>query len=91
MRRFTPNTITSRRQFVRTLAKVREQGCSVDNEETELGASCVAVPILNATNFAVAGISISGPSPRIREKQKRMLLLNFAVAVFLVVAFRSLE
>ncbi len=70
--RFTPRTITSRRQFLKTLTEVRARGHSFDKEENERGASCVAVPVLNSNQRAVAAISVSGPTPRIRAKQRQI-------------------
>ncbi len=71
--RFTPRTITSRRHYLKTLTEVRARGHSFDKEENERGASCVAVPILNSNQRAVAAISVSGPTPRIRAKQRQIV------------------
>jgi IclR family KDG regulon transcriptional repressor len=59
--KLTPKTITSVREQVKAFKKIREQGYSVDNEETETGARCVAAPIFNAQGRSVAAISVSGP------------------------------
>ncbi len=71
--RFTPHTLTSRRKFLKTLAEVRRRGYALDNEETELGAACVAAPILDSQQHAVAAISVSGPSQRIRLEEKAIV------------------
>lgn len=71
--KMTPRTITNQSDFFQALRRVRKQGYSVDREETELGASCLAVPILNSSRLAVAAISASGPRPRIRRKQKQIV------------------
>ncbi len=71
--RFTSRTITHRRQFLKTLAQARDRGYGLDSEENERGASCVAVPILNRHQRAVAAISVSGPTPRIRAKQRQIV------------------
>ena len=71
--RFTPRTITSRKQFFEVLNEVRGQGYSLDNEETEPGACCVAVPILEPNQQARAAISIAGPAHRIRAKRKLLI------------------
>ncbi len=63
--KMTSNTITQKEEFLEELAKIRERGYSVDNEEFEEGLRCVAVPLfLEDLNFFGA-ISISGPSRRI--------------------------
>jgi len=73
-RRYTPHTIASRRKFMAALLKVQEMGYSLDEEETELGAYCIAVPILNGDGVAIGAISASGPSPRILKQQKQIIL-----------------
>ena len=73
--RFTPRTITKARDFIQALAKVRRQGYARDDEEAEHGASCVASAIRNpSTGYAVAGISVSGPTYRIRAKRKAIMV-----------------
>ena len=49
------------------LQRVREQGYAVDNEEYIIGARCVGAPIFNHNSKVVAGLSIAGPSLRIKE------------------------
>jgi DNA-binding IclR family transcriptional regulator len=71
--RLTPHTITSRSRLVATLARVRKLGYSLDNEEAELAASCVAAPILNAAGYPLAAISVSGPRPRLHDKRPEII------------------
>jgi DNA-binding IclR family transcriptional regulator len=66
---FTPRTITEQTKFVRILRKVRKLGYSMDDEESERGASCLGAPILDGSLRAIAAISVSGPVYRIRSKQ----------------------
>ncbi len=61
LRRFTPNTITSRAALVKEMERVRRHGYSVDNEEVVQGCRCVAVPIPNGRSEPLAAISVSGP------------------------------
>ena len=63
--RFTPHTITSKTRWLAGLPRIRKQGFAVDMEETELGAVCIAAPVLDASKRVVGGVSISGPAPRI--------------------------
>lgn len=65
----TRHTITSPAQFRSDLEIVRQKGYSVDNHETILGVRCIAAPILNSNQVAVAAISVSGPSTRISQKK----------------------
>lgn len=65
--KFTDNTITTKKELMNELDKIRMQGYSLDNEECEIGAKCVAVPVKDFTGKAVAGISITGPISRMNE------------------------
>lgn len=66
---FTPNTITSKEQLLQELADIMKKGYSIDDEECELGARCIAAPIRNYTGKIVACISVSGPTIRMNMKQ----------------------
>jgi len=61
LKKHTPKTIVLERPILAHLKRIREQGYALDNEETEIGARCVAAPIFNAHGRPVAAISISGP------------------------------
>lgn len=78
--RFTPYTITSRRGFMQALRKARETGYSLDEEETELGALCIGVPILNGDGIAIGAISVSGPRARIRRQRKAVVVALWKVS-----------
>lgn len=58
--RFTPRTITTHRQFLRELARVRRDGVAVDDGEMVTGARCLAVPVRNHRGEVVAALSTSG-------------------------------
>lgn len=62
---FTSNTITSVEALRAELAKVREQGYAVDNEETLVGIACVGAPVFDRQGRVVAALSISGPADKI--------------------------
>lgn len=81
--RLTPHTLMTRAEFQRDLARVQKRGYGLDNEETEIGATCVAAPILDAQNHPVAAISISGPTHRIHAQEKLIVreLKRVAAAV----------
>jgi IclR family KDG regulon transcriptional repressor len=68
---FTANTITSTREYMEVLTKVRNLGYSVDAEESELGATCIAAPIFGYEDEILGAVSLSGPTPRIQDKQNR--------------------
>ena len=60
LQRCTPYTVTAPGLLVRQLESVRETGLSRAFEESSLGISCVASPVFDAHERAVAAISISG-------------------------------
>lgn len=66
MIKFTEHTITGYDELIDELKRVREQGYAIDDEEQELGLTCIGAPILDRNGFAIAAISISGPSSRMR-------------------------
>ena len=61
----TEHTITGHEAFLADLARVRERGYALDNEEQELGVRCVAVAVPD-TPRAMA-MSVSGPLPRMSD------------------------
>lgn len=63
--RVTPKTITVRKKFLAELAKARECGYAIDNEENEIGGRCIAVPVFDHTGQVVAAVSISAPTARL--------------------------
>jgi IclR family KDG regulon transcriptional repressor len=67
--KLTPKTITSIPTLLSHLRKVRERGYAVDNEETEMGARCVAAPIFDSRGTPFAAISVSGPVSHMRNSQ----------------------
>ncbi len=68
----TPRTITSRQRLMKVLEQVRKQGYAFDSEEVELGCCCIAAPILNSQQEAVAALSLAGPSYRVRARRRSM-------------------
>jgi len=66
---YTKNTITSLEDLKRELAKIRENGFGIDNEEIEIGLRCVAAPVKDHTGKVIGAISISGPSMRLTDER----------------------
>lgn len=62
---YTDYTITEPEKLKKELKKIREQKYSLDLEELEKGVRCVAVPVLDRNNSALAAISVSGPKSRV--------------------------
>lgn len=66
LRAYTPNTITKVDKLLMEMRRTRKLGYAVDNEEIELGLTCVGSPVRNHTGEMVGAISVAGPSVRVR-------------------------
>ncbi len=66
----TFNTITDPTAFKAEMAKIRANGYGGDDEEIEIGLSCVAVPVMKSENQAGFAISLAGPTVRMNEHKK---------------------
>lgn len=71
---FTPHTITDLPTLFDELQKVKEADYALDNEECEIGARCVALPIRNAAGQIIAGLSVTGPIFRITHQKVQEIL-----------------
>lgn len=69
----TRNTITNVAALKRELRSIRERGYAIDNEEIEDGIRCIAAPILDGSNRAIAAVSVSGPSSRIAPARFQLI------------------
>lgn len=67
LRKYTENTIDNWEELESELASVRNEGYALDNEEREIGLFCIGAPILDKNNNAIAAISISGPTDRMKR------------------------
>ena len=67
----TFNTITDPDDFKKEMSKIHENGYGGDDEEIEIGVSCVAVPVMKAENKPGFAISLAGPTVRMNEHKKR--------------------
>lgn len=66
---FTPTTITSPDRLFAELAKIKQQGWALDDEERTRGMRCVASAIYNEFGEAIAGVSVSGPTVRMTDNE----------------------
>lgn len=66
--RFTDNTITTKEALMTELRIVKKMDVAYDNEECEVGARCIAVPIRDYTRRIVAAMSVTGPIFRMTDK-----------------------
>jgi IclR family transcriptional regulator, acetate operon repressor len=65
LEKFTSLTITSDSALLRDLARTRDRGFAIDDQERAEGMRCIAAPIFDAHGEAVAGLSVSGPAFRV--------------------------
>jgi IclR family transcriptional regulator, KDG regulon repressor len=66
-KRYTDRTLMSPTALRAELARVRQRGFAIDNEEIEAGLRCVGVPIRNHTGQVAAAMSIAGPVFRFKK------------------------
>ena len=71
MTAFTKNTITTREELLKELHEVYLRGYAFDNEECEIGARCVAVPLRDYTRKVVAALSVTGTIFRLTDEKLR--------------------
>ena len=64
---YTDNTIADPDALRSEMARIRDRGWAIDNEERTLGMRCVAAPVYNVHGEAIAGISVSGPTVRLPD------------------------
>jgi DNA-binding IclR family transcriptional regulator len=63
---FTVNTITSKKDLMKELKKVREQGYALDQRESEIDIECIGAAIKDCRGDTIAALSISGPQKKIK-------------------------
>lgn len=65
IQKYTSKTIATVDELKKALEDVRRKGYAIDDQELEDGFSCIGAPILDNRGYAIAAISLSGPSSRI--------------------------
>ena len=65
---YTKKTCLSWKELEKELEEIRKNGFALDDEEREIGVTCIAAPVFSDTNYPIAAVSISGPTSRIQEK-----------------------
>jgi DNA-binding IclR family transcriptional regulator len=71
--RHNENTIVTIDGLKRELAKVREQGYALDDEEDELGVRCIGVPVFDSHEQMIAAVSLTGTTEQIPIDRVRMV------------------
>jgi IclR family acetate operon transcriptional repressor len=67
----TAYTLTSPEELDRELEEIRERGYAVDNQEYEMGVSCVSAPVSDYRREVVGAISVSAPAIRLTDDHRR--------------------
>lgn len=67
LRKYTENTIDNWDDLAKNLESVRIDGYALDDEELERGLTCIGAPILDRNGVAIAAISLSGPTQRMKD------------------------
>ena len=70
----TEFTITDHKLLAEQLKEIQSQGYAVEQQENELGAFCVAVPIFGPFDEVVASISVSGVFSRMTNEKVQAVL-----------------
>lgn len=70
MKKFTQNTITSIKEYLRHLDAIRKNNFAVDKEEYRNGVICIAAPVFNHKGSVEYSIGISGAKEQIAPKFK---------------------
>jgi DNA-binding IclR family transcriptional regulator len=65
----TEQTTTDRETFFEELETIREQGYAIDDEERLTGLRCIAAPITDDGERAIAAISVSCPVHRVSDER----------------------
>lgn len=65
---YTGKTITSPNLLRKELARVRQRGYGIDDEEEELEVRCLAAPVYNQSGEFMAALAIAGTIGQIRDE-----------------------
>lgn len=63
---YTPHTITNWNDLHNELEKAKTLHYAVDCDEREMGLTCIGSPILDKDGYAIATLSIAGPTQRMK-------------------------
>lgn len=70
---YTKNTLTTVEALKENLSEVREQGYSLDLEESLDDVYCIGAPIFEARGRIIASVTISVPGSRYLPRQEKLL------------------
>jgi IclR family acetate operon transcriptional repressor len=78
--RRTENTITDRAELLDQLEIIRTTGYAIEVGENEEGSYCIAAPICDAGNVAIAAMSLSAPISRYEESARQAICAGLIAA-----------
>ena len=78
---YTPNTITDLDTLKEVLAKIRQDGYAINNQELEIGLISAAAPIHNAKGEVVAAINISMSSARVSLDELKQKFIPILIQI----------
>lgn len=73
----TINTITTIEGMKKELETIRERGFAMDDEENELGVSCIACPIFDHQQHVHYAVSVSLSTARLNQLGEKIYCLQF--------------
>jgi IclR family KDG regulon transcriptional repressor len=88
----TPQTITDPAALRKALEAVRQRGCAIEDEESEIGMRCIAAPIRDDTGQVIAAIGLAGPVSRLTKKALAAFIphvIETAAAISARLGFRT--
>lgn len=74
--KYTKNTLTTAKELEKEFEAIKKRGYAIDNEEREEGVTCIAAPVFDCYGEAIASISVSGPTYRLKEKNIESIIKN---------------
>ena len=86
--RRTPRTVVAPGLLRRQLEAVVDRGVAFEHEESAVGITCVAAPVLGADDRAIGAISVTGPVTRFRPEAHVDAVRAAAAALAATVARR---
>ncbi len=68
LKKYTSNTVTNWDDMEAQLSLIRQNGYAMDEDEQEVGLTCIGAPIFDKSGKIIAAISMSGPTNRIKNE-----------------------
>ena len=78
--RLTKNTVVDRAALLEQLEIIRTTGYAIEIGENEEGSYCIAAPICDNRNVAIAAMSLSAPTSRLDEKARQTICASLMTA-----------